>query len=339
MNYKHLFFLVFTTAGLLLLVETFSFIFLSFKNESKNFLYQRFDNGKVINQYSESFFNQIDPLLGWSVDKNVIEQKGFLTLYESIVLNNCKKEDNSVRILITGGSTTDLISDAQNWPSQLSDILSANNYCAQIVVASVAGYNSGQELLKLLRMQIDFVPDIHISYSGANEAENPSYTSYYERQLYEKLLSEKPSAIMPNTVYLIRKNLLRSSMQKVYLKEPVNFAPDAFWMNNMQNFYAIAQSRNYHFTGILQPVLGQGGIFQQEEMEALPNYMRDYEEFYPKAKALCQTHEYLHDFTYIFSGVEGKIFKDDCHLADAHYQKIVADSVFNVIRPFLDLRQ
>jgi hypothetical protein len=339
LKYRHLVFLFLTTISLVLLIESFSFLFLNNKNESQSFLFRRMGENIVVNQYSVSFFNEIDPLLGWAIEKNLIEQKGYRKLYESIVIDNCINKDRAIKILITGGSTTDLIINPKNWPSQLGDILSANNYCAQIFVASVAGYNSGQELLKLLRMLIDFVPDIHISYSGANEAENPSYTSYYERLLYEKLLSEKPSAFMPNTVFLVRKYLLRNTMQKAYLKEPVNFAPDAFWMNNMLNFYAIAQSRNYCFMGILQPVLGQGGVFQKEEMEALPNYMRDYEEFYPNAKTLVDTKDYLYDFTYVFSGVEGKIFKDDCHLSDVKYQRIVADSVFNLIKPLLDSKQ
>ena len=302
--------------------------------EEKDFPY--FIN--TLPEFGSSFSGyDFDPLLGWSLKKEVLESTGFTV--KKRILQLGKGNSSGITILITGGSTTDLVMNKENWPVQLFNLFEERKLNATIYVASVGGYNSGQELLRLIRDGIELKPDIHISYSGANESNWPDYSSAEANQVYENTLRSFGSIIIPNTVFLIRSGFSslftdQTILYKPYNKSNKSYQAYEFWIKNMKIMKGISEAYGYRFYGILQPVLGmtydqphQPFIHHPGILDNLNNYC----EFYPNAMKLVPNEECLYDFTNIFDNETGYVFSDECHLAQTYYQVCVAERVFELL--------
>ncbi len=279
-------------------------------------------------------FQEVDPLLGWAMSPQQLDAKGFDTDSGIIVLNSCVSSPGaSMRILITGGSTTDLATIGHNWPLELAKILTTNNIKATLYIGAVGGYNSGQELLRLLRDKAYVRPALHISYSGANESE-PSLVTNREMKLYEHLITLSASPFLPNVLAWINyeKGEGRLSLRSYYTSmTSADFANEAsaFWLSNMRSFYALAQGDGYCFYGVLQPVLGSGTYKQ----DSLPSYaipmVVNYKRYYPLlATAVAKHPHFLIDFKNLFDQAKGTVYTDDCHL-NVTYQHVLAQAIFD----------
>ncbi len=207
----------------------------------------------VFHKYNEGneSFPSIDPLLGYSYNKDVIKNMDYDFSNNMILLKTkpIAKDTKRIRILITGGSTSDVSYDVENWPVYLLKLLEEKNYAADIYVGAVTGYNSGQELMKLLGDGLFIKPDVHISYSGINDALSASYVSSYEQNNYNKAFKNKMPWIMPHTInaFVTGSNV---SMDIVERNEADKVD---FFLNNISLMYSLAERNHYVFVGILQP--------------------------------------------------------------------------------------
>lgn len=276
-------------------------------------------------------YNNIDPLLGWGIHSAQITKHNYSTSNNCIVLETDPYNSSKLSIYISGGSTSDLMYDHENWPKYLLSILKQNNISAKLYVAAVGGYNSGQELLKTIR-DIDLIkPDIHISYSGANETEFPSYTSPYEKTFFESSLKKKRT-FLPNTIEVLTQ-MLGTSNNRIELSGVKLWKPHQFWEKNMSIMHQLSLLNNTSFVSILQPVKGQNSNLQAFEKydEKTFHLVEDNKKFYPFAITLAKTQPYIHDFTQVFNDEATDVFSDDCHIAQIKHQEMIANAVFGLI--------
>lgn len=188
------------TLVLLFSLEAISYQILKKDNQHEFFLIRGGENLRhlEVNAY------KTDIILGWT---------STATNYEGYkILSNVKDHETETRILILGGSTSDQFYDQNNWPKQLYTRLKEGQYNFKIYNGAVAGYNSSQELLKLLRDIRIIRPHIVISYNGVNEVFRSTKTNhpFISNHVLDTLVN-RPSYFFPNsTKYLSRKlNLSR----------------------------------------------------------------------------------------------------------------------------------
>jgi hypothetical protein len=276
-------------------------------------------------------YDEVDPLLGWAMSEEKLAERGWKLKNNCICLENVVADSkDTLVIFITGGSTSDLGLNPKNWPLLLHRKLKEKHIASCIYVGAVGAYSSSQEVLKLLRDGISIHPDIHISYCGANEYQNPYFVSPYEQTFFKEALHRAQSApLLPNTVYLL-KSLLNTNKNAMTLKAyPIDNAFQQ-WKENLATMQAISIGNNYTFIGILQPVVGFGKITDTKKDPDIQPLLEEYRKFYPLAIQHAEAKDYLIDYTSIFDDIGDKAFVDDCHLKD-EYQQRVADSIFSLI--------
>lgn len=325
MCFKKTFVIVILASLILLLVEFVSMQYLQRLNKAKSFLILASED-KDSWQTKNQNYNTIDPLLGWAANQENIQNLGWTWTNNCILLEHLNLDQIPIKIYISGGSASDLLYDKENWPAQLLDEFVQRNIAVQIYVAAVAGYNSGQEVLKTLRDIQEIKADIHISYSGANEMEENNYVSLYEHHNLSALIEPRSSKLFPNTISLLQELLSRPKSQAKILELNKLDAP-IFWEQNMRNLHALSQEYNYTFVGVLQAVFN---FMDKENSNEIPiHYIEDYQYFFPKAIALSENYTYLYDFSSKFKDEDA--FLDDCHLKHIKYQKEIAQAMYKII--------
>lgn len=316
---------------LLLIAEGLAFWVLLSTRESKPFLLDiDFKYAPPISAKTR-IFDRVDPLLGWSMSQAALNQGGFMVNHGCIVLQDTTPATSPWVILISGGSTSDPSVINHNWPVHLHRLLSQHHISHKIFIQAVGGYGSGQELLKLIRDGRGCKPAVHISYSGANETEEPGYVSHYEYDIF-RLGYGTGSRFLPNTVALVNRWLKQAENAPELLPLQNNNAAN-FWYNNMQLMDAIAHANHCRFIGILQPVNATVAAKHVEPLsQQYERIVNDYNQFYPQAKQHLQadTTLELYDFTGIFDTTATTVYTDDCHLTPAA-QTVVANRVFKIL--------
>lgn len=114
--------------------------------------------------------DEIDPLLGWGWSDSTSLKRGYDTAYNCSVLKSTGKFPvKLIRIFVTGASTSDVLLKQTIGVNELQKLFNEREINAVFYCGAVCGYNSGQEFLKLIRDGSSVAPDIHTSYSGAND--------------------------------------------------------------------------------------------------------------------------------------------------------------------------
>lgn len=261
---------------------------------------------------------ETDPLLGWSIS----DFKQFQQENGDLILSFKAEAADKIDIYISGGSTSDLLYDSLNWPHYLLKECRKENIPVKIRIAAVAGYNTGQELLKLITTE-NYKPDIHISYAGANEIEHPDYVSLYESEIFQEKTSSKAPIFLPNTISFIRSKMNAG----ISIKTRQVLSPYRFWKENIFKMNQLAKGGEYVFYAVLQPVAG----FRNKKPTALPkgaaNYIRSYPTFYKKASLLSQKQSFILDLSGVFEKENRSVFEDDCHLKDSIGQRKIAKEI------------
>jgi hypothetical protein len=308
---------------LLCLVEGIAKCIMDKEGLGKTFFYNErvFENEKKF--FTKFSFDLIDPLLGWG--RSVKDTSGHYYLIKDglVYVKSSREIDyNTKRIVVTGGSTSDVILDSLNWPVYLQKLFDENGYNAQVVVASIGGYNSGQEFLRLIRDCIHLAPFVHISYSGANEPKNPSYVSDYEYSVFEATVTNSTGKWLPNTTLLFKSALNKRSA--VRLAENLSEDTPLFYKNNMHLMNAVSKEYNGAFLGILQPVINSGLYKANPKVAIKSMYFSDmYAVAYPTFQAFADTTPFMFNLSNVFDTCTGKVFVDDCHLTP-EYQPLIA---------------
>ena len=318
------------TLVVLILIESMSFVINKRNNQAKPFLVD-FKLAKLKSKNHAELgrhgYFLVDPLLGWGITDYNLKQQQYDSQYNCVYLKSPLSCPQAFNILITGGSTSDVFLNPNNWPTFLVDILADKNICADIYIGAVGGYSSGQEALKLIRdgQKIDL--DLHISYSGANEYNSPNYVSRQERSLYLNIFDGVHSyGVFPNTLNLLK----HKNEQKLELYDEEIKDPGEFWLKNMQIMHAINLSNETKFVGILQPVLGVNNEHQQNIINLHAAYVDQNKSFYPQLVNQLDTISYLKDLSYLFDDSQEEVFLDDCHLND-RFQESIAYEIFTII--------
>lgn len=325
-----------STFLILLFSELLSFKWLQSKEKAEPFFYSR-AQGDVppIWDGQHKAYNTLDPLLSWTINPDAIDEKDYTLEQASIVLEHFTNSTDTLKIYISGGSTSDLIFDETNWPNCLYRQLKEANHSVKIYLAAVGGYNSGQEYLKTIRDISSIKPDVHISYSGANEINPKGYYSNYECSLYENISNTKYVGLLPNLRKIITPQKVRFQL---YQPNTVNTAE--FWKNNMRYMHALSMANDYKFYGILQPVIYYGSKVENSNFDKTlyKEYKIDYDLFYPEAQQFASTTPYVFDFTSVFQDNDRLIFKDDCHLLNETDQCLIGQAVFELITDSIKLQ-
>lgn len=335
MNKKFILFQIIAIVLLCVLIESVSFFILRGRHERVGFLIaQKTTAPKQVNEYKEIGLDEIDPLCGWAWSNKAIEERGFEAAGNcAVVRSKAALPVKPIVIFITGGSTTDMVLKSPNWINELQQIFTDKKINAVFYCGAVCGYNSWQELQKTMRDGLPLQPDIHISYSGANDCSiNSGFVSKYENEFYET--SMRPNAIspiLPSTIFLL-KSALHINYGGLSIKQNNSSSSFSFWEQNMRVMSGTATKNGYHFMGILQPVLGRGNYKQANAAEAdSAGYVgrsKLFESYYPQAEEYVLAQDTtLFDFTHIFDTVHGNVFVDYCHI-DGDYQKTVAENVY-----------
>lgn len=270
----------------------------------------------------------IDPLLGYS-------RSGDLEGY--VVHKHCDESKEFLKIMITGGSTTDdTFSNQRSWPSFLSAILKERKISHVIYNGGIVGYNSSQELLKTIRDINILKPHIVISYSGINDFYRGTndfihpYTSLH--------ISKNIIPIIEKDIDTVEEKYTNSDMCSPtrigYGLESCN-SGGLIWYNNMTRMRAISVNENASFYGILQPTVFSGDylldsvldkyIRLQHSQEAL-NII---EENIKIAQRLIVDKKDIYSFENIFK-YKKDIFYDHCHCSEiGNY--MIAKEVFKLL--------
>ncbi len=223
---------------------------------------------------------------------------------------------NSPMIITSGGSTTDgffkFLNDGYTWPLGLSKILNTRNQSYQIWNGGVGGYNSSQELLKLITElpKLNKKPKIIISLSGINEDprggklyNHPYTTPIHLRMMkYEKYIHQDKikRIFLPSTLSIINRlsdtrfgppidvdrtdsniGKQKNWEKSIYLNETSTKGISAvdLWFKNIRIMHSLAKTYGAEYYVFLQPTMGLDDIQIPNKPESMDGIL------YSKSKA------------------------------------------------------
>ena len=204
---------------------------------------------------------------------------------------------NNEKIITLGGSTTDgfyqQYSNGNTYPLLLDKIFKSKGKKIDIINGGVGGYNSTQELLKLITevSELNLKTKVLISLNGINELWGYGQKNLYSNKNNSFIISKyKDSPYLSPTLYSMYVNQIWIKQTKyvlfnflpniqsliIYLTSKNNFEKTKFniltnthsynlnnferWEKNITLMYKIAQSFNVNYFTFLQPTLGIKGV-------------------------------------------------------------------------------
>ena len=285
-------------------------------------------------------------------------KKGPFVYYNSYNPNN-----NS--IVVFGGSTTDgyfnHISDGFTWPFYLQKIIDEKKLNYNVINAGVGGYNSNQELLKLIieAKNIDTKITHILSFNGVNDIDNykglskilknkmhfydNSLINMYDKKVYvdQTISSFK---FLPNIFYTLRfisnskinltSDFFSSSFDEDY-KEITN---SDNWLFNVKIMNNISNLMNAKYTLFLQPTMGIKGqvptnkntsdykIYHEQMTE---DYFIEINSHYDILKKLCKDLSFCVDIS-ILAPPKNNFYNDIRH-HNKFGNKLIAEEIFKNI--------
>ena len=330
MNKKFIAYLFFVVLSILLLIEAWSYWQLKKSGNNLPFFFN-YHHSTEIEDAKEIGFNEIHPLWGWNMSDKTIESHNYISKNALIELNTNNPADTTLKIFITGGSTSDIVLDQNNWPKALHNLLTQKKIPHSIYVAAVGGFNSSQEYLRLIEQGLEIKPHLHISYAGANETGDFGFVTEYERDFYVKSISNGiGSFILPNTIFFLKTRLFKNknTLQLAALPE---YPTSHRFKKNFKLMQATAQQFGYTFLGVLQPLNGIGNHHSSYSKISNQEYLEDYKRYYPEMQDFVSANpSFLQDFTTLFDSVNTQVYVDDCHLVPGG-NKLVASKMYILI--------
>jgi hypothetical protein len=270
-------------------------------------------------------------------------------------------------IVCLGGSTTDpflpkIKEDAEGkpiiiangtWSEELSRMMESKQIRGTIFCGATGGYNTSNDLLRLLRDVLDIKPDIVISYGGVNDLfirrdfkmHNIALYRYYKNN--NQQLSN--CFIFPNLVrYLSKRENKKMAKMALYggIKSELN-EPD-YMVRNWKIMNEICKLHDIKFYGVLQPCVGSTAKTRNDENliseKWLTNYLHDdtlwrscfdvLTQNYDLMRPEILKYDFMYDFSDIFDERDFSIiypFKFDwCHVSQEG-NRIVAENMFKML--------
>lgn len=236
--------------------------------------------------------------------------------------------DSEMKIVTLGGSTTDaLFSPFKSWSELLYQNLKNKGYSIEIFCGGIAGYNSSNELIKMIRDVIILKPDLVISYSGINDM--------IEYSKGHPFLNDK-------TIYMGQLLEHISGDNVVTGLEDLRTAYE-IWFDNERTMEKIAEIHGIKFIGILQPVIGSRLDLKNKSFrEILLNHnlrgskvQKHAQLFRDSIGRDLKKNPWLMDFSNLFDAYDfNKIFLDLCHINE-YGNQIVAEHIGRSLKKYL----
>lgn len=264
--------------------------------------------------------DKVDPLLGYSRSTDI---NGFNHSGGSIG----GKEDR--KIICLGGSTTDYtLFGIKPWTGFLAELFERDGINFNVLNGGVIGYNSSQELLKLIRDGLEMEPALVISYSGVNDlGAIPTMQSGYLHDFWKTLIQRSGSEATIFPVFSDGLSVLDDRKSQLDSAE--------YWYRNEKMMSNICKGFSIPFLGILQPAsytkdAKKRSLNEQRSFNLMENteyVIKQYE----KAKRLVNqdVDGNIVDFTGLFEN-NSDVYIDICHV-DEKGNKIIAEAIYQTI--------
>jgi len=211
-----------------------------------------------------------------------------------------RNSSDDYKIVTLGGSTTDgALYPFKSWPEILYEKWPDRE--VTVFNGGVVGYNSGQELFKLIRDVLELKPNIIIEYGTFNEIwgdDREPYAFNYVKEVFE----------------YANKHMNRESDRFFHLfaDEPVctgirkKRSKVAIWLSNISMMHKLAVLNGIQFYSFIQP-----DMFTKKHKNAFEKgiWMNDFDhiketrlEFirYIRENHIVQTYDYIYDLTALF---------------------------------------
>ncbi len=235
------------------------------------------------------------------------------------VYGNENKEDYKIAVL--GESTTDAgLYPFKTWTEFLYECWP--DRAVTVYNAGVAGYNSAQQLIKLIRDILPLKPDMLIVYGGYNDTHiNPKAPFAFD---YVKRIFEFANQNMENQWKKEYDGLAGADCTE----KVIYSASDCMdvWISNVELMHTIAISKGIKFYDFMQPMLGNKRNKTKEEVGLLlsatayygnDTYMRIAEQFREEVRSrrIEEEYDYIFDLSHIFDDVED-VYLDEIHVKE-----------------------
>lgn len=193
----------------------------------------------------------VDPLLGYCRDEGTVSQYKILG-------------SGDYKIVIYGSSTSDIgVGGVENWV-QFLEYNIQKEYNVTFYVGAVAGYHSGQELIKCIRDISAIKPQLVIQMSGINDVGEgtrlgkTNLIHKYTNRMWKNILQVED--IIPDSMDMRGINRLNCGMiddRKDY----------EIFISHMRMMNAICKEFGIRFIGCLEPLIAYSD--KEEELEKL----------------------------------------------------------------------
>lgn len=327
---------------------------------------------------SDVFKNDFFTVRSICYDNNLIEynQVGLISLEPNQYLNtininsygfrgdeiSLKKDDNTYRIFVVGGSTVFGIgstSDQTTIPGYLQGFFDNQDLVKKIeVINAGAGHAaSTQEKIMIKHMLIDFNPDLIIAYDGWNDAlrmdiieeEDKNYENWQTLQNPKNKLKfgtykfyRTPFVIYDVFFKQFEPDNTFGVKKKISADEEILQVAEQ-WKNNWIDVCNFGKQNNFQTMVILQPELKSGNKILSTS-ESLIEY-NEYDMIRLKtlnemAKSIGEIQNFCDvavDWGTAFDGVHEPIFIDAVHMSDSG-NKIISKKLFELSLPMIQLK-
>ena len=234
----------------------------------------------------------LDPLLGYSRESDLPG----IRLYPG-------RSAAALKLAVLGGSTSDWsFGGFRSWPEFLREELAAAGIDVTLYNGAIAGYFSGQELLKLLRDILPLQVDLLIVMDGVNDGnqqrvERHPFYHPYQLRIFDGFSPEKEG-----------KQLAINRAVKGVLTGVEDDTPRVeSWLRNLRTMRAVCREFGIVFLPFLQPTASVGRHARQGEegREALC-------EFYRQARAAVAESGFITDASAALEEAE-EVYFDHLH--------------------------
>lgn len=267
----------------------------------------------------------LDPNLGYSFRINDNQIPGFVQFG--------RQED--YKIVTLGNSTTDSLRFSfKSWSEILYEKLKAEGYKTCVICGGCIGYQTSQELIKLIRDVLPMKPDMVVDYSGYNDAllsgTMPEYFFVHQYQI--KLFNQ----ISQDHEYE------RYGEQYIKNNDGPSFGVSSnltsweHYINNMKAMKGVCDIFEIEFLGFLQPWLATKPVYSIQEREMIANGLDIFLEKYGNCilsfykNRLTIDSSYITDLTQIFNQYD-EVYIDQVHVNEVG-NAIIADNIMKVIK-------
>jgi hypothetical protein len=243
--------------------------------------------------------------------------------------------ENDYRIAVLGGSTSDsMLAPFKSWVQIFYEDYCEKKRGISVFNGAIGGYNSTQELLKLMRDMVHLKPDMIIVYDGYNDARDAgrgvvnSFAFPYMMDIFGVINGRVQNCDSPVNRIDVEKLWTGISFQKNVVGN---------WLKNIEYMHAVAQINNIKFVAFLQPMLPSKKKLNLHEK----SIMRMIEDTYPgvviaaakefrnQGRQMQNDFEYMYDLSGIFD--DDDVYMDICHVYE-NGNRIIAKNIYEIIR-------